>query len=184
MTRALRFFALETGASTGFCNATAKANDAGIGMQAVADHKYSIKRFTITSINHMFNHMVELNPAVLDDLFRALADPTRRAMLQDMANGPRTVGELAAPYAISLAAASKHIQTLEHAGLVRRQINGRVHTCRLDAGPLHLGAEWLAHYERFWTDRLDVLEAILQAEDSTKAAPKASRKSRTPRRNP
>ena len=89
MTRALRFFALETGASTGFCNATAKANDAGIGMQAVADHKYSIKRLTITSINHMFNHMVELSSSQLDAIFHALADPTRRSMLRALAGGER-----------------------------------------------------------------------------------------------
>ena len=87
--------------------------------------------------------MVEYNDARLNDLFRALADPTRRAMLQDLAQGPRTVGELAAPYAISLAGASKHIQVLEHAGLVDREVHGRVHTCRLDAAPLHEGAEWL-----------------------------------------
>ena len=109
--------------------------------------------------------MVEYNDARLNDLFRALADPTRRAMLQDLAHGPRTVGELAAPYAISLAGASKHIQVLEHAGLVDREVHGRVHTCRLDAAPLHEGAEWLRHYERFWTTRLDALEALLRTAD-------------------
>ncbi len=128
--------------------------------------------------------MVELNPPALNDLFRALADPTRRAMLQDLAGGARTVSELAAPYAISLAGASKHIQTLEHAGLVKREITGRVHTCRLDAAPLHMGAEWLSHYERFWTSKLDALEAILKAEDDAKPASKTARKPRTPLRNP
>lgn len=128
--------------------------------------------------------MVELNAPVLNDLFRALADPTRRAMLQDLANGPRTVGELAAPYAISLAGASKHIQVLEHAGLVRREVQGRVHTCRLDAAPLHMGAEWLRHYEKFWTGKLDALEAILKAEDAAKPTATPVRKPRPPRRKP
>ncbi len=128
--------------------------------------------------------MVELNSPALNDLFRALADPTRRAMLQDLAGGPRTVSELAAPYAISLAGASKHIQALEHAGLVQREITGRVHTCRLDAAPLHMGAEWLSHYQSFWTGKLDALEAILKAEDEAKPASKTTPKPRTPRRNP
>ena len=131
-----------------------------------------------------FNYMVELTALALNDLFRALADPTRRAMLQELTHGPRTVSELAAPYAISLAGASKHIQTLEHAGLVQREIQGRVHTCRLDATPLHMGAEWLRHYERFWTGKLGALEAILNAEDSAKPAARASVKTRSPRRNP
>lgn len=137
--------------------------------------------------------MVEFNPARsntpgLSELFRALADPTRRAMLQDLARGPRSVGELAAPYAISLAAASKHIQTLEHAGLVAREIQGRIHTCRLQAAPLHLGAEWLLHYRRFWTGKLDELEAILEAEDARTPKPApgapAPRRPRSPRRKP
>ena len=82
------------------------------------------------------NHMVDKQER-LDSLFRALADPTRRAMLRDLAAGPRTVGELAAPFDISLAGASKHIQMLERAGLIRREVQGRVHTCSLDAQPLH-----------------------------------------------
>ena len=100
----------------------------------------------------------------LDDVFQALSDPTRRAMLQALARKPHTVGELASPFAISLAGASKHIQVLERAGLIRREVQGRVHTCRLDARPLHAGAEWLRLYERFWTLRLDALEQLLEAD--------------------
>jgi DNA-binding transcriptional ArsR family regulator len=118
--------------------------------------------------------MVE-NPApadpTLDRLFQALADPTRRAMLQALAREPRTVGELAAPFDISLAGASKHIQVLERAGLIRRSVQGRVHTCRLDARPLHAGAEWIRHYERFWTLRLDALERLLEADARTPEEP-------------
>ena len=126
----------------------------------------------------------------LDTLFRAIADPTRRAMLRELAAGPRTVGELAAPYDITLAGASKHIQMLERAGLIRREVQGRVHTCSLDARPLHAGAEWLRHYERVWNRKLDALEALLKADDAKAAAARRSTskpagksgKSRTPRR--
>lgn len=98
-------------------------------------------------------------------VFRALGDPTRRAMLRRLAAGERTVGELAAPFRMSLAGASKHIQVLERAGLVQRTVRGRTHHCRLDATRLAKAQEWLSHYERFWTDRLDALERVLEEED-------------------
>lgn len=121
----------------------------------------------------------------LDDVFRALADPTRRAMLDGLAAGPCTVGELAAPFDISLAGASKHIQVLERAGLIRREVQGRVHTCHLDARPLHTGEEWLRHYQRFWNDRLDALETLLHAEDAAPPKPKtAAKRARNPRSKP
>ncbi|MDQ2634814.1 MAG: metalloregulator ArsR/SmtB family transcription factor [Pseudomonadota bacterium] len=101
----------------------------------------------------------------LDDVFHALADPTRRAMLGSLAKSEHTVGALAEPFAISLAAASKHIKVLERAGLVKRRVEGRTHVCRLEAMPLHAGMEWMRHYEKFWNERLDVLEDILAAED-------------------
>ncbi|TWI01838.1 DNA-binding transcriptional ArsR family regulator [Luteimonas cucumeris] len=120
----------------------------------------------------------------LDAVFHALADPTRRAMLHDLGQQPRTVGELAAPFDISLAGASKHIQVLERAGLIQREVQGRVHLCRIDARPLHAGAEWIRHYERFWNRKLDALEALLKAEDAARPAAKPARKPRTPRRKP
>lgn len=104
----------------------------------------------------------------LDATFHALSDRTRRAMLRGLAEGPRTVGELAAPFAMSLAAASKHIKVLEAAGLIERAVKGRVHLCRLSAEPMHAGAEWLRHYDKFWNARLDALEAALAEEDPTK----------------
>ena len=99
----------------------------------------------------MVEHDAPAGPddARLDALFRALADPTRRSMLHRLGAGERTVGELARPLAMSLAAASKHIRVLERAGLVRREVDGRTHRVRLDPMPLHAGAEWLRHYERF-----------------------------------
>ncbi len=125
--------------------------------------------------------MVDRNSEQLDAVFRALADPTRRAMLRDLAVQPRSVGELAAPFDISLAGASKHIRMLERAGLVRREVRGRVHVCRLEAQSLHAGMEWIRHYERFWSGRLDALEALLEADD---AARTPARPVRNPRRKP
>lgn len=118
--------------------------------------------------------MVDYHSERLDAVFQALADPTRRAMLRQLADGERNVGELAGPYEMTLAAASKHIKALERAGLVRREVRGRIHVCRLDAEPLHGGFEWLRHYERFWNHRLDDLEALLRAEDAAKTPAPAS----------
>ena len=81
------------------------------------------------------------------------------------------MGQLAEPFAISLAAASKHIKALENAGLIRREVRGRTHLCRLDPGPLASAHQWLSFYERFWTDRLDVLERLLREEDARKSPP-------------
>lgn len=88
-------------------------------------------------------------------------------MLRELAGGERSVGQLAEPFAISLAAASKHIKALENAGLIRREVRGRTHLCRLDPGPLASAHQWLSVYERFWTDRLDVLERLLREEDGS-----------------
>ena len=110
--------------------------------------------------------MVELEAPQLNSVFHALGDPTRRRMLFDLAAGERTVSQLAEPFEISLAAASKHIKALEHAGLIRREIRGRIHLCRLEPGPVASAHEWLGFYQRFWTDRLDVLERLLRQEDA------------------
>ncbi len=112
--------------------------------------------------------MVELEGAQLDHVFHALGDATRRRMLRELAGGERTVSELARPFTISLAAASKHIRALENAGLIRREVRGRTHWCRLDPGPLAGAYQWLSFYQRFWTDRLDVLERLLREEDARK----------------
>ena len=108
--------------------------------------------------------MVELATPQLSAVFHALGDATRRRMLRDLTSGERTVSQLAEPFAMSLAAASKHIKALEKAGLIRREVRGRTHLCRLDPGPLARAHEWLGFYERFWTDRLDVLDRLLRAE--------------------
>jgi DNA-binding transcriptional ArsR family regulator len=109
--------------------------------------------------------MVELEATQLNAIFHALGDATRRSMLRELAAGERTVSELAEPFAISLAAASKHIKALESAGLIQREVRGRTHLCRLDPGPLASAQEWLSFYERFWTGSLDVLDQLLRQED-------------------
>jgi DNA-binding transcriptional ArsR family regulator len=109
--------------------------------------------------------MVEQHSASLDGVFHALADPTRRAMLRSLASAERPIGELAAPFKMSFAAASKHVKVLESAGLVRRKVVGRRHLCRIEPSPLAAAERWLRFYERFWNKRLDALEALLKAED-------------------
>jgi DNA-binding transcriptional ArsR family regulator len=119
--------------------------------------------------------MVEQQHAQLNAVFHALGDATRRQMLRRLTGGERTVSELAEPFEMSLAAASKHIKALENAGLIEREVQGRTHICRLAPGPLASAHEWLSFYERFWTDRLDILERLLRDEDSRKAStPKKS----------
>ncbi|MER8407682.1 metalloregulator ArsR/SmtB family transcription factor [Mesorhizobium sp. M0185] len=124
--------------------------------------------------------MVELETPQMDAVFHALGDATRRHMLRDLADGEKTVSQLAEPFPMSLAAASKHIKALENAGLIRREVRGRTHLCRLAPGPLASAHQWLSFYERFWTGRLDVLERLLREEDARKAQDK-SRKSPNPK---
>jgi DNA-binding transcriptional ArsR family regulator len=105
-------------------------------------------------------------PRQLDLVFRALGDHTRRAMLERLAQGEQSVGELAAPYRMSLAAASKHIQTLERAGLVTRTVRGRIHYCRIDPRPLERADVWLRNYERLWDTRIERLVELLRHPDN------------------
>ncbi len=120
--------------------------------------------------------MVEQHAPQLNAIFHALGDTTRRQMLRELAAGERSVGQLAEPFSISLAAASKHIKALEKAGLIRREICGRSHLCHLEPGPLSSAHEWLGFYERFWNSRLDRLEQLLLAEDARPATPSRRRK--------
>jgi DNA-binding transcriptional ArsR family regulator len=122
--------------------------------------------------------MVEFDSPRLDTVFQALSDPTRRGMLARLALGEKTVSELAEPFAMSFAGASKHVKVLEEAGLIRREVRGRTHVCTLEPGPLASANEWLRHYERFWTGRLDALERLLREDDARKAE---ARKNRSPK---
>lgn len=100
----------------------------------------------------------------MDVVFQALAHGARRDMLGRLTDRELTVGELAEPLAMSLAAASKHVKVLERAGLVQRTVDGRRHVCRLEPVPLASASAWLRFYERYWEERLDDLEAFLGAD--------------------
>jgi len=102
----------------------------------------------------------------MDSVFHALAHGARRDMLGRLAGHELTVGELAEPLAMSLAAASKHIQTLERAGLVKRTVRGRIHYCRIDPRPLARADDWLRHYERLWDTRIERLVELLRHPDN------------------
>ena len=108
----------------------------------------------------------------LDDTLIALADPTRRAILQRLSSGEARVTEVAAPFDISLNSVSKHIRILERADLVRRRVAGRDHFLSFNVAPLAEASAWIEQSRAFWTGRLDALEAMLRAEDAIAAAKK------------
>ena len=99
----------------------------------------------------------------LDTTFQALADPTRRGMLASLALGEKSIGELAQPFAMSFAGASKHVKVLEDAGLIARRKVGRTHLISIDAKPLEEAERWLRQWEKFWSVRLDRLQAAIKA---------------------
>ncbi|MDG2533407.1 metalloregulator ArsR/SmtB family transcription factor [Sphingomonas sp. HITSZ_GF] len=100
----------------------------------------------------------------LDATFHALADPTRRGMLAHLSLGEKSIGELAEPFSMTFAGAAKHVKVLEGAGLVARRKVGRSYMCALKPDPLAEAERWLKQWEKFWTVRLDALEAILAAD--------------------
>jgi DNA-binding transcriptional ArsR family regulator len=106
--------------------------------------------------------MVKCEPRLLNLTFGALADPTRRRILQHLAKGDRCVTDLARPYSMSLPAVSKHLRVLEKAGLVRRRRNGRVHSLKLRAAPMGQACRWIEEYRRFWEGSLDRLGGYLK----------------------
>ena len=98
----------------------------------------------------------------LDATFHALSDPTRRGMLASLALGEKSIGELAQPFAMSFAGASKHVKVLEDAGLIARRKKGRTHLIMIEAKPLEEAERWLRQWEKFWTVRLDRLKALIE----------------------
>jgi DNA-binding transcriptional ArsR family regulator len=106
--------------------------------------------------------MVKQSEAHLNQLFSALADPTRRAILRRLAQGESNVSDLARPFRVTLPAISKHLRVLERAGLVERRIEGRVHRCRLQPRPLKDASDWLAEYRQYWERQFDALGAFLE----------------------
>lgn len=113
----------------------------------------------------LFNQMVEQKQ--LDSVFHALADATRRAILRDIARAEKTVGELAEPYPMSLAAVSKHLKVLESADLIERERRGNFQFVRLKASALKPADDWLTYYKAFWTSQLDRLQAHLESDTPT-----------------
>jgi len=113
----------------------------------------------------MINLMVEAAPERLDAVFQALSDPTRRLMLQRLSEGPCSITELAKPFRMSFAGASKHVKALETAGLVQRTVKGRTHLCRLSPEPLADAHDWLRFYKRFWNQRLGAFESLFREQE-------------------
>lgn len=112
--------------------------------------------------------MGEHSSARLDNVFNALCDPTRRAILARLTDTDARVTDIAAEFPISLNSISKHIRMLERAGLVRRSIAGREHLLSLEAAPLSEAAQWIDHYRRFWEGRLASLEAFVTRQQKRK----------------
>ena len=109
--------------------------------------------------------MVQYKDEVLDRVFSALADPTRRQVLDALGGGGLAVSELAAPHGMSLPGFMKHLRVLEEAGLIARTKEGRVVSCELSAEPMQLAAAWMSRYEKFWTEKLDALGRYLYQQD-------------------
>lgn len=120
---------------------------------------------TIILSSIILNHMVDYR---LDSTFHALADPTRRGMLASLALGERSIGELGEPFRMSFAGAAKHVKVLESAGLIERRRAGRRQICTLKAKPLEEAERWLRQWEKFWTVRLDRLEAAIEQDKKEK----------------
>ena len=114
----------------------------------------------------------------LDHTLGALADPTRRALLERLSQGDARVTDLARPFPISLNSVSKHIRRLERAGLVRRRRSGREHILTLNPAPLDEAAAWMERQRTLWTARLDALDELLRAEEE-QAPPNPSEKGRS-----
>jgi DNA-binding transcriptional ArsR family regulator len=128
--------------------------------------------------------MVQYQDATLDRVFGALADPTRRKVLESLGEGSLAVSELAEPHGMSLPGFMKHLRVLEDAGLIARNKEGRVVSCELSAAPMKAAAAWMSRYEKFWTDKLDALARYLyqQEELQTWKQPALPKSPRSPSR--
>ncbi len=121
-------------------------------------------------------------PVAIDVLFQALADPTRRRMVERLSRGPASVSELARPFQMSLPAIVQHLRVLEASGLVRTAKEGRVRTCRIEAKTLSLAERWISERRNAWEARLDRLGAFLALPDPEAAS--EGREVRPKRRGP
>jgi DNA-binding transcriptional ArsR family regulator len=128
----------------------------------------------------ILNLMVKYTDEGLDAVFAALADPTRRGILESLSGGELAVSELAAPHDMSLPGFMKHLRVLEDAGLIERSKEGRVVSCELSAAPMQAAAAWMSRYEKFWTEKLDSLARYLYQQEElqtwkTPSSPKSPR---------
>ena len=118
---------------------------------------------------HIVNRMV--NSMKLDRVFSALGDPTRRRIVERLARGSMTVGEIAAGFPISAPAITKHLKVLENSGVLHREITGRVHRCRLEPKAMHAASSWLEAQEAFWNAALDRLDIEITGKNHRRKAP-------------
>src|SRR4051794_38148189 len=127
--------------------------------------------------------MVNYQASPLDRTFAALADPTRRALLARLDREDTvSVSELARPFPVSLPAIMKHLDVLSDAGLITRTKTGRTVACQLTPAPMEQAMDWLAHYERYWTEQLDRLAAFLEEDKWQPSPPSSSSDDSKPRR--
>jgi DNA-binding transcriptional ArsR family regulator len=125
--------------------------------------------------------MVKYEDPVLDRVFSALADPTRRGVLDSLAGGSCAVSELAAPSGMSLPGFMKHLRVLEEAGLIEREKEGRVVSCELSAAPMKTASAWMSRYEKFWSEKLDALARYLYQQEELQTWNKPAFKPTGPR---
>lgn len=131
-------------------------------------HAVLMMGLTLHAMREIYSHMSIYSHNSLDDVFHALSDPTRRGMLALLARGDRSATELGEPFPVSQPTASKHIQTLERSGLVRRTIEGRIHIFRLVPAKLTRAEAWIARHRAFWEGSLHSLDqvvAVLKADE-------------------
>jgi DNA-binding transcriptional ArsR family regulator len=133
-------------------------------------------------LNLMVKYQEREKDAALDAVFAALADPTRRGILESLSGGELAVSELAAPHDMSLPGFMKHLRVLEDAGLIERSKEGRVVSCELSAAPMKAAAAWMSRYEKFWTEKLDSLARYLYQQEELQAwnRPPSSKSPRSP----
>ena len=125
--------------------------------------------------------MVKYEAPVLDRIFSALADETRRGVLDSLAGGSLGVSELAAPHGMSLPGFMKHLRVLEAAGLIARETEGRVVSCELSAAPMKAASTWMSRYEKFWSEKLDSLARYLYQQEELQTWNKPAFKPTNPR---
>ena len=125
--------------------------------------------------------MVKYEETVLDRVFAALSDPTRRGVLDSLAGGSLAVSELAATSGMSLPGFMKHLRVLEGAGLIAREKEGRVVSCELSAAPMKTASAWMSRYEKFWSDKLDSLARYLYQQEELQTWNKPAFKPTNPR---